>query len=73
VLRALGYAAVGAATATLLGKALQLATGLECACFLGDTLVALRYGALGGVFFSLIYRPDLFARDARWAAVRNRH
>jgi len=60
LLRTLTYAAVGAVAAMLLGRLLQLGTGLACTCFLGDPLVALEYGALGGVFFSFIYRPDLF-------------
>jgi hypothetical protein len=62
LLRPLSYAVVGAAAAVLLGRALQLVTGLACTCFLGDPLVAVRYGALGGAFFAFIYRPDLFAR-----------
>ncbi len=61
--RTLTYALAGACLALLLGKGLRIATGLSCTCFLGDPLVALRYGALGGVFFSFIYRPNLFATE----------
>lgn len=62
-IRAVGYGAAGALIALLLGQALRAVTGMACTCFLGDPWVALRYGVLGGVFFSFIYRPNLFATE----------
>lgn len=63
LIRILRYAVIGASSAVLLGKLLQLITGLGCNCFLGNSLVAVTYGALGGAFFAFIYRPDLFAQQ----------
>lgn len=64
VLRAVAYTLVGAATTYLLGKLALAATGLHCHCFWNDPIVALKTGAVGGLFFSFIHQPKLFHEQA---------
>lgn len=60
-MRTLGYAAVGAVLAVVVGRLVVSASGVSCHCWLGNLGVGLRAGALGGAFFAFIYDPRLFA------------
>lgn len=63
LLRPALYAVAGAIIAVVLGRIVVAVTGVSCHCWLGNPVVGLRSGAVGGAFFAFIYNPNLFSRD----------